>query len=143
MRLDYSSLEDAVHQLEDALALYESEIVQSNPRLQKHLRAAAIQAFEFTYELSFKMIKRYLETAVANPATLGTMEFRAVIREAIRHGLIASELTDWMEYRANRGATSHTYDEHKAQTVFVAIPTFLEESRHLVSELRLRFSSND
>lgn len=143
MRLDYSSLENAVGQLEEALALYESEIVQSNPRLQKHLRAAAIQAFEFTYELSFKMIKRYLETAVANPATLGTMEFKSVIREAIRHGLVASELTDWIEYRANRGTTSHTYDEHKAQTVFRAIPTFLEESRHLVSEFHLRDSSDD
>ena len=32
------------------------------------MRASAIQAFEFTYELSVRMIKRYLEQVSANPA---------------------------------------------------------------------------
>jgi hypothetical protein len=41
--------------------------VQQVPDFQVHLVAAAIQAFEFTYELSWKMLKRYLERTVPNP----------------------------------------------------------------------------
>ena len=58
MSLDLSPLQNAVSQLEEALDLYGSELAEGDPRLKRHLRAAVIQAFEFTYELSFKMLKR-------------------------------------------------------------------------------------
>ena len=62
MKLDLTPLEDAVAQLEEALDVYHSDLVLNAPRLKRHLRAAVIQAFEFTYELSFGMLKRYLDS---------------------------------------------------------------------------------
>ena len=50
MSLDLSPLEDAVSQLEEALEIYNSDIILRDSRFKRHLRAAVIQAFEFTYE---------------------------------------------------------------------------------------------
>ena len=52
MTLDLSPIEDAVAQLEDALVQCDSEIVRQFPQIRNQMRAGAIQAFEFTYDLS-------------------------------------------------------------------------------------------
>ena len=136
MKLDLSPFENAVGQLDEALALYGSDIVRQYPVIRNHMRAGAIQAFEFTYELSVRMISRYLEQASANPAEVDQLDFRSLIRNAAHQGLLRSELDAWMRYRANRGTTSHTYNEERAQTVFAGIPEFLEEARHLLKQLQ-------
>ena len=102
------------------------------------MRAGAIQAFEFTYGLSVGMIKRYLEQVSANPAEIDELSFQDLIRRSGQQGLVRSELDAWMRYRANRGTTSHTYNEERAERVFQGIPEFLEEVRHLLRELQAR-----
>ena len=134
--LNLTSLENAVAQLEEALKFHESELAVQRPRLRLQLRAAAIQAFEFTYELAFSMLRRYLEQVMANPSAADGMSFREVIREAFRRGLIASEVQAWEQFRKFRGTTSHTYDSSKAQAIFEAVPDFLEEVRYLLERLR-------
>ena len=56
--LDLSSLDRAIARLEEALQFYHSDLAKGDTRLATHLRAAVIQAFEFTYELAFKTLKR-------------------------------------------------------------------------------------
>ena len=143
MPLDLSPLENAVTQLEEALEIYHSDIALTDPRLKRHLRAGVIQAFEFTYELSFGMLKRYLEMASANPAEVNELVFNDVIREAFRLGLASSEVLEWREYRRNRGTTSHTYNEERAQEVFESVPDFLQEARYLLNRLHERVESLD
>ena len=143
MSLDLSSLENSLGRLEEALDIYDSEISRSDPRLQKHLRAAAIQAFEFTYGLSYKMLKRYLELASANPAEIDSLSFNNLIREAFKQTLVQSDLSVWQGYRRNRGITSHTYDEEKAQEVFESLPDFLREAQYLLSQLQKKNQSLD
>lgn len=135
MKLDLTPLNNAAAQLEEALDIYHSDVASEDPRLKKHLRAAVIQAFEFTYELSFKMLKRYLRLASANPAEIDELVFNDIIREAYRQGLLKSELSEWMEFRRQRGTTSHAYDEEKAQEVFESVPGFLDEARYLLNRL--------
>ena len=143
MKLDLTPLEDAVAQLEEALDIYHSDVALTDPRLKRHLRAAVIQAFEFTYELSFGMLKRYLELASANPAEIDEMVFNDVIREAYGQALLRSELPAWLEFRRNRGTTSHTYNEEKAQEVFASVSDFLQEARYLLNRLQERTASLD
>ena len=107
MKLDLTPLEDAVAQLEEALDIYHPDVASTDPRLKRHLRAAVIQAFEFTYELSFGMLKRYLELASANPSEIDELVFNDVIREAYRQALLRSELPAWMEFRRNRRGLPH------------------------------------
>lgn len=138
MKLDLTSLEKAIAQLEESLTFCASDLAKTNERLALHLRAAAIQAFEFTYELSFKMIKRYLESTEASTAAVEKMEFNSIIRTAYERGLLRSELAVWKEYRKERGTTSHAYDEKKAAEVFEDIPGFLLDAKHLLTELKKR-----
>ena len=143
MVLDLSPLEDAVTQLEEALELYDSDLALSDPRLKRHLRAAVIQAFAFTYELSFRMLRRYLDLASPNPAEIDGIVFNDVVREAYKQSLLRSELPEWLEFRRNRGTTSHTYNEEKAQKVFESVPDFLQEARYLLNRLHERVESLD
>ncbi len=143
MRLDLTPLDDAIAQLDEALEYHGSDLASRDPALKLHLRAAAMQAFEFTYELSFKMIKRHLEQASENPALFDEMSFSAIMREAFQRGLVRSELSIWKEYRKLRGTTGHTYDEGKARVVFESVPGFLEKARYLRDQLQQRNDSLD
>ena len=136
MKLDLSPLDNAVAQLGESLELYDSDIVRQYPVIRNQMRAGAIQAFEFTYELSVRMIKRYLEQVSANPAEVDELSFRNLIRRAGQQGLLRSELDAWMGHRANRGTTSHTYNDERAERVFQGIPEFLEEARYLLKQLQ-------
>jgi nucleotidyltransferase substrate binding protein (TIGR01987 family) len=138
MLLDTTALKNAIAQLEEALAYHESDIALADARLALHLRAAAIQAFEFTYELSTKMLRRYLMEDDASPSTVADMTFSELIRYGYARGLLQAELVEWKQFREDRGATSHVYDAVKAQFVFESIPAFLVEAKFLLHQIKTR-----
>jgi nucleotidyltransferase substrate binding protein (TIGR01987 family) len=75
-----------------------------------------IQAFEFTHELGWNLLKDYLEFQ-GNQEVRGS---RDAIREAFKVGLIDDgEL--WMETIKARNLTSHTYSEELAENAFTSI----------------------
>ena len=138
MIVDISSLQKAIAQADEALALHSLEAAAGNDRLALHLRAASIQAFEFTYELCLKTLKRYLEATSSSPAPIDEMSFSDLIRLGYETGLLDAELLQWRMFRRDRGTTSHTYDETKAQEIFDAIPAFLREAKFLVRQITCR-----
>jgi predicted nucleotidyltransferase len=69
MKLDTTSLGNAVRRLREGLARYESE-----PR-NEQLRDGLIQRFEFTYELTHRMLRGYLREAAASPDEIMRMPF--------------------------------------------------------------------
>ena len=137
-RLDFSAFGKAIAQLEKSMAYCASELARHDPEIFKLFRAAAIQAFEFTYELSWKMLRRYLEASLPNPAAVEEMSFPELIRTGSERGLLLSGWDVWQGYRKARGITSHTYDEARADQVFAVIPEFLDEVRHLLAQLQER-----
>ena len=138
MRLDLSSLNRAIAQIEGGLRYHDSDLAQRDEQLRKHLRAAAIQAFELTYELSHKMLRRSLRATEPNPAEVASLDFPALIRLGTQRGLLRAELAQWKSFRSSRGATIHAYAEGMAEEVFEAIPPFLDEAKFLLSELERR-----
>lgn len=136
MKLDFSAFENAINQLDDSLIQYHSGVVQQNPQLQIHMRAGAIQAFEFTYELCHKMLKRYLQNTEPSSEIIEGMDFETLIRTGNERGLLLSDVAIWKSYRAKRGTTSHTYNEEKAEVVFENIPFFLKEANYLLKVLK-------
>jgi nucleotidyltransferase substrate binding protein (TIGR01987 family) len=138
--LNLSAFIKATHQLQQSLICYHSDLVQQNPELIQHMRSATIQAFEFTYELAWKMLKRYLMQTEPNPNEIESMSFADLIRTGCERGLIHSELSIWKGFRQDRSMTSHTYDDVKAQEVFDHTPHFLQEAQHLLSALQQRIN---
>ena len=96
-------------------------------------RDAAIQRFEFTYEVCWRMMRRHLTWAGVRDTEL--MGRRELFREAARHGLITDPLR-WIEHHDARNATSHNYDEANARSVFARIAAFHRDATHLLTRLR-------
>ncbi len=133
--LDLTPLESAVAQLEEALRCYGRAEQLPYGWLPRQLRAAVIQAFEFTYELAFGMLRRHLAASAPDPGRVERMTFNEIIRVALDLGLVSAELPAWRRFRKHRGTTSRTYSEARAVVVFEAVPGFLEEARYLLARL--------
>ena len=135
MTLDFSPLAQAVAQLEKSLGYANSAAALADPGLREQLRNSVIQCFEFTYELSWKMLKRHLEATEASPANLDLATFQSLIRLGNARGLLRSDWNTWRTYRQARTDSSHTYDAAKAEAVFAIAPDFLQEARALLAKL--------
>ncbi len=136
MRLELTPLQKAISQLGGSLDMYNSELAESMPETKKYFRSATIQAFEYTYELTFKMIKRRIVMSLQNPKEIDDMTFNDIIRVAHGKDIAKSDVSVWCEYRKRRGITSHTYDEDKAQKVFESAVNFLDEARYVLYRLQ-------
>lgn len=132
--LDLSALINAVGRLDAGLTRHISE------PLDTQLRDGLVQRFEFTYEISHKMLKRYLEMSSANPSQFDGMPFADLIRTANEQGLLKGDWNDWRTYRETRSKTSHTYDEAIAVQVVKGIPAFLDEAKALLKSLQERIA---
>jgi nucleotidyltransferase substrate binding protein (TIGR01987 family) len=71
-----------------------------------------IQAFEYTYELAWNVIKDFLD----NQGNKNIYGSRDAIREAFATGLI-DDGEGWMEMFVDRNKTSHTYNESTAKEI--------------------------
>lgn len=140
MSLDYTPLGNAIAQLEKSLAYAHSPAALADPGLREQLRNSVIQCFEFTYELCWKMLKRYLEETEANPADIDLGTFQNLIRLGNERGLLRTDWRQWKTYRQARTDSSHTYDAAKAEAVFSIAPDFLMEAQALLQELTRRGS---
>ena len=135
--IDHSSLTKALTQLETSLGYLRSEASRNDIELRKQFRAATIQAFEFTYELGIKMIRRQLSDIVASPGALREMAFMDLIRTAAEAGLVR-EVRPFMAYREMCNITSHAYDEAKAEQVLSVADDFVADMRFVLDQLTRR-----
>ena len=135
MPLDISSFSKAVDRLAEGLARYQTDTTDDQ------IRDGLIQRFEFTYELSHKMLKRFLEEISPSPETIDQAAFSDLIRMGNEQGLLQSEWKIWRYFRDIRNITSHTYDLAKAIEVVEGIPAFLAETQHLRERLTQRLAS--
>jgi len=135
MDIDYTPLEKAINQLETSLRYANSDMAQQDSGLFEQLRNSVIQCFEFTYELSHKMLKRYIEEGTASAAALDIQSFQNLIRIGNEEGLLRSDWRKWKAYRQARNESSHTYNLDKAEQVYLIVPDFLLEAKYLYQEL--------
>lgn len=130
--IDIRPLERAVERLREGLARYARDVADTQ------IRDGLVQRFEFTYELSHRMLKRYLVTTAPSAEVVAEMSFADLIRSGNEKGLLASDWPVWKGYRDMRGRSSHTYDEPTALAVVGSIPAFLHEAAYLCDRLRER-----
>ena len=133
-KLDISTLVKAIDRLQEGLDRYLLNIADTQ------IRDGLIQRFEFTYDLSHKTLKRYLESISATPEQYDQMPFQNQIRSGNEQGLLPGDWSVWRTHRDMRNKTSYTYDEEVALTVVAQIPAFLSEAIYLRNQLEQRLA---
>ncbi len=131
--LDLSSLEKACGAFKLSLELYDRSGLPPEAPERVLLRDGVIQRFEFTYELSWKMIKRYLEVYGLEKAD--GLSNKDLFRAGHEQGLIEAP-ERWFHYLKMRNQTSHVYDKEKAAGVFSAAREFLPDCLYLLNRLK-------
>jgi len=102
----------------NASALKELERLPLNQNTSNIIyKMAIIQAYEMAFELSWKTVKDFL-----NEQGIKTNFPREVIKEAFAYEII-EDGEAWIKMLDDRNATSHTYDEEKANLVVDEITT--------------------
>lgn len=96
----YSNFDKALSYLEQALEIKNPDIVQ---------KAGIIQFFEMSFELSWKVLKDYLEEQGFNDIKSP----KDAIKKAFEIGVIENG-HEWLNLLQDRNLTTHTYDETKA-----------------------------
>jgi len=108
----FKHFEQAYAQLEKAV-----ELSKKRP-LSELEEQGIIQAFEFTHELAWNVLKDFLE----EQGVRGLYGSKDSSREAFKRGLIENGDT-WMGMIQSRNLTSHTYNRNIAQKI---VQTILE-----------------
>lgn len=89
---------------------------------------AVIKRFEFTYELSWKALKAFLEYKGIIAKTP-----RDCFKEAFSAGFI-DDSEDWIKMIEDRNITSHTYEEDSANEIYQKINSiYLKKFQELES----------
>ena len=115
MPLNLENLQNAIGSLEQALDVYRTLVDQedrallmgdSEETLRRVLQSGVIKHFEFTYELSWLSIKRWLELNVS-PNSADGVTRRELFRLGAENRLI-DDVDRWMDHHSARNDTSHT-----------------------------------
>ena len=101
-----AQFEKALQRLKEVLSLEKNDLV----------RDSAIQRFEFTLDLSWKMVKAYLEEKKG----IVCHSPKECFKEAYRQGLI--EYDDyWLKLVDLRNEAAHSYNEETAEKIFAEL----------------------
>ena len=127
--LDLSVLKNALNRLVEGNDRYLKDINDTQ------IRDGLIQRYEFTYEITHKILKRHLELKSPNPEVFDAMAFSDLIRTGNEQSLLKNDWTKWKIFREMRSKSSHTYDEQIAKEVVSIIPDFIDEAKFLLTQL--------
>ena len=138
MALDLGSLQQAIRSLESATEVfgYKQVDLQTPAAEMNVIRAGVIQNFEFTYELCWKYMKRWLEEQVG-AAYVDGVPRRELFRLAAENRLL-TDVDRWMDFHHARNRTSHTYDTAIAEVVLRESLEFLPAAQEFLHRLEHR-----
>ena len=100
----------------------------------EYTRDAAIQRFEFTFELLWKALK-----AVSDAAGLPVYSPRDSLRSAFQLGLI-EDSAEWFSMLEDRNLASHTYSETAVEAIFSRLPSYEPLIRRALDRLEAQIS---
>jgi len=133
-KLDIRSLTKAYDSFTNVLKY--AEEIESNREnnifyAEEAARAAVIQHFKYTYELSWKMMKRFIELAESRKDSLTR---KGLFKRAGEIGII-DNFHKCIEFHDARNLISHTYEEESAELVYITAKNFDKYVKQLISIL--------
>jgi len=122
-----SKLEALFQQFQKAVARLKDVLEQEK---NEYIRDSAIQRFEFTFDLSWKLIKTFLEedrgVICASP--------KGCFREAYTQSVLDYDEC-WIEMTDTRNKTAHIYKEEFADEIYSRLPVYLNLFNGLVEKI--------
>lgn len=112
-RTNFENYKKALSNLETGLE------IASEKELNILEKQGLLKSFEFTFELSWKVMKDYL----SEQGIQGIIGSRGAFRNAYENGLI-SEGQTWLDMIEDRNVISHDYDEEADETVISKIEAY-------------------
>ncbi|MBU1045963.1 nucleotidyltransferase substrate binding protein [Patescibacteria group bacterium] len=122
-----SKLEALFQQFQKAVARLKDVLEQEK---NEYIRDSAIQRFEFTFDLSWKLIKTFLEEnrgiICASP--------KGCFREAYTQSVLDYDEC-WIEMTDTRNKTAHIYKEEFADEIYSRMSVYLNLFNGLIERL--------
>ncbi len=139
------SLERSVQDLEDALEMCHKNIKDSqvnieDTQLRNIFKEACLYNFKNTYEITLKMIKRYLKETSSNPLEIEKMTFNQMIEKAFEESILKSELKEWKRFRDCRIKYAESYQKKIVNEILKEIPFFLKEVKYFMGYLNKKLA---
>ncbi len=126
--------EDGLYNFSSALKRYKEVIVRESDLKEQGMGDMfldlLIKRFEFTFEMSWKALKRYLDFV-----GIDAKSPRAVFKEAYAQQLLKSEAV-WLDMIEQRNLSSHVYDEFEVSGILEVKESFLDAFLLLETELK-------
>ncbi len=107
----YASLKDALASLKEVKEKY---FLNEDESIRKIFVDAAIQRFEFTFELMWKVLKDYMQSMGFSDFSLSP---KRVLKFAFKNAIIDDE-SAYTNMLIDRNSTMHMYDEKLANEIF-------------------------
>lgn len=101
-------------------------------------RDASIQRFEYSFELAWKLLKRYFtaETGIEE------YQIKNLFREAGHQNLI-DNVEIWFDYLKARNLTSQTYNEKTAEETYQIAKHFAPDAKILLERLEKKLGPSN
>lgn len=93
-------------------------------------KAGAIKAFEYTYELCWKTMKRILTNQ-----NIETSIPKDIFRTAAQFNII-EDAEIWFGFIKKRNETTHTYNKKTAEDIFGFLPDFQKEAGKFITKIQ-------
>lgn len=103
------------------------EILQKEKTVEN--RDSAIQRFEFTIELAWKCMQKFLKSE-----QIICRSPNECLKEVFKFGIIEDD-SRWQKAFEDRNLTSHTYDEENADDVYSRLSNYIEIFENLEKNL--------
>lgn len=117
----YDDLQKALVRLKEAVMLPGEVTIHQD---------ATIQRFEFTFELSWKLMQ-----SIEKENDINVYGVKTVMREAAKLGLIDDPIK-WFYFLNQRNLTVHTYKEEIAQIVYQSAKDFIPYVEKLLTKAK-------
>ena len=137
MTLELSGLQKAVSALAVLAKSDDAEFMSQLDEIARNaIKAGVVQHFEFTYELCWKFIKRWLEMNIS-PGVSDGVTRRELFRLGAENRLI-DDVEQWMRYHEARNLTSHIDQPEIAERVHNTAHDFARDAARLLAALEAR-----
>ena len=126
--MNEETLRESLESLGNALDRFSEALAHPDP--DDIVMDGTIQRFEFTFELFWKTLRRFLQregTDTASP--------RNTFRHAYRRGLLDQEQR-WLDMLKDRNLSSHVYNAEMARQIFGRLPSHYQALRACFEQLK-------